>query len=180
MFVYSYISVIHRIFFINPLSCSNFSDKEAFAVANSSSAGGHFSQIKYDSTTKAASITLSDCLACSGCVTSAETVLITQQSSSELLTQLAASKAGSGGKSIFVVTVSPQSRTSVASHFGLSPIDAAKKISAFLRMLGVNYVMDSGTYTCALHTHRLASTHASAGAAMDIAQAESCEEFVSR
>lgn len=31
-----------------------------------------------------AQITLNDCLACSGCITSAETVLITQQSSEEL------------------------------------------------------------------------------------------------
>ena len=31
-----------------------------------------------------AQITLNDCLACSGCVTSAETVLITQQSQDEL------------------------------------------------------------------------------------------------
>jgi iron only hydrogenase large subunit-like protein len=31
-----------------------------------------------------AAITLADCLACSGCITSAETVLIEQQSSAEL------------------------------------------------------------------------------------------------
>lgn len=30
-------------------------------------------------------ITLADCLACSGCITSAESVLITQQSQEELL-----------------------------------------------------------------------------------------------
>lgn len=30
-------------------------------------------------------ITLSDCLACSGCITSAESVLVTQQSQEELL-----------------------------------------------------------------------------------------------
>lgn len=34
---------------------------------------------------KKATITLSDCLACSGCVTSAETVLLEQQSQAELL-----------------------------------------------------------------------------------------------
>ena len=32
-----------------------------------------------------ASITLADCLACSGCITSAESVLIEQQSSAELM-----------------------------------------------------------------------------------------------
>ena len=34
---------------------------------------------------KKAQITLNDCLACSGCITSAESVLITQQSQEELL-----------------------------------------------------------------------------------------------
>ena len=123
------------------------------------SSPGHFSQIKFDSQTKAATITLSDCLACSGCVTSAETVLITQQSSTELLSVLALKAAGP--KNIFVVTLSPQTRASIAHHFGLSLLEAAKKISSFLRLLGVDYVMDSG-------------------AAMEIAQAESCEEFISR
>lgn len=33
---------------------------------------------------KKAEITLNDCLACSGCITSAETVLIAQQSQEEL------------------------------------------------------------------------------------------------
>ncbi|CAN7952213.1 unnamed protein product [Ixodes pacificus] len=47
------------------------------------------SYLQVDETGKAsklakAQITLNDCLACSGCITSAETVLITQQSSEEL------------------------------------------------------------------------------------------------
>jgi iron only hydrogenase large subunit-like protein len=37
-----------------------------------------------------AKITLNDCLACSGCITSAESVLITQQSKEEFYTNLAA------------------------------------------------------------------------------------------
>lgn len=37
-------------------------------------------------------ITLSDCLACSGCITSAESVLITQQSQEELLRVFAENK----------------------------------------------------------------------------------------
>lgn len=37
-------------------------------------------------------ITLSDCLACSGCITSAESVLVTQQSQEELLRVFAENK----------------------------------------------------------------------------------------
>ena len=43
-----------------------------------------------------AKISLDDCLACSGCVTSAETVLITQQSHEELRKVLGANKVSSG------------------------------------------------------------------------------------
>lgn len=37
-------------------------------------------------------ITLSDCLACSGCITSAESVLVTQQSQEELIRVFAETK----------------------------------------------------------------------------------------
>lgn len=43
-----------------------------------------------------AKISLDDCLACSGCVTSAETVLITQQSHEELRKVLGANKVSGG------------------------------------------------------------------------------------
>lgn len=43
-----------------------------------------------------AKISLDDCLACSGCVTSAETVLITQQSHEELRKVLGANKERAG------------------------------------------------------------------------------------
>ena len=45
----------------------------------------------------AVQITLSDCLACSGCVTSAETVLMTQQSSDQFLDTMAQLRAGTLG-----------------------------------------------------------------------------------
>lgn len=47
-----------------------------------------------------AKISLDDCLACSGCVTSAETVLITQQSHEELRKVLGANKVSSGPSSL--------------------------------------------------------------------------------
>ncbi|KAJ1963480.1 Cytosolic Fe-S cluster assembly factor nar1, partial [Dipsacomyces acuminosporus] len=68
---------------------------------------------------EAARITLNDCLACSGCVTSAETVLISMQSHHELVAVLEENRRlrgqGQGDKAKYViVTVAPQSRASLA------------------------------------------------------------------
>jgi len=62
---------------------------------------GSYFQVSQDGGTQKlekAKISLDDCLACSGCVTSAETVLITQQSHEELRKVLDANKV-SGGRS---------------------------------------------------------------------------------
>ncbi|XP_061455106.1 cytosolic iron-sulfur assembly component 3 [Rhineura floridana] len=91
-----------------------------------------------------AKITLNDCLACSGCVTSAESVLITQQSHEELLKVLNANKtSGSAPQKLVVVSVSPQSRASLAARFSLSPLDTARKLTAFFKSLGVHFVFDT-------------------------------------
>lgn len=58
-------------------------------------------------------VTLSDCLACSGCITSAETVLLEAQSAEEFKAQVRAA-AVSGGTRAVIVSVSPQSRASLA------------------------------------------------------------------
>ncbi|KAI1488240.1 iron only hydrogenase large subunit domain-containing protein [Biscogniauxia mediterranea] len=85
-----------------------------------------------------AQISLTDCLACSGCVTSAEAVLVSLQSHSELLSVLDQAPAlrihrdedGSGGyryrveglenpdSKLFVASVSPQTRASLAAAAG--------------------------------------------------------------
>uniref|UniRef100_A0A8C3SFM5 Cytosolic iron-sulfur assembly component 3 n=1 Tax=Chelydra serpentina TaxID=8475 RepID=A0A8C3SFM5_CHESE len=58
-----------------------------------------------------AKITLNDCLACSGCITSAESVLITQQSHEELSKVLSSNKtAAPNQQKLVIVSVSPQSR----------------------------------------------------------------------
>ena len=81
----------------------------------------------------AAQITLTDCLACSGCVTSAEAVLVSLQSHSEVLDTLDAAPAlrlhPSGDSAtvsgldddnakIFVASVAPQARASLAAACG--------------------------------------------------------------
>ncbi|XP_063171107.1 cytosolic iron-sulfur assembly component 3 isoform X2 [Candoia aspera] len=90
-----------------------------------------------------AKITLNDCLACSGCITSAESVLITQQSHEELCKMLNANKASNSPKKLVVVSVSPQSRASLAARFKLTPLDTAKKLTAFFKNLGVHFVFDT-------------------------------------
>ncbi|KAL6726844.1 hypothetical protein Aduo_008774 [Ancylostoma duodenale] len=81
-------------------------------------------------------ISLNDCLACSGCITSAETVLVEEQSFSRLLD-------GMSGKQLCVITVSPQSVCSIAVKRQISVSEAAKLIASFFFSKGVHYVIDS-------------------------------------
>ncbi|XP_074053192.1 cytosolic iron-sulfur assembly component 3 isoform X3 [Macrotis lagotis] len=91
-----------------------------------------------------AKISLNDCLACSGCITSAESVLITQQSHEELYKVLNFNKtAEPSQQKVVVVSVSPQSRASLAARFQLTPLDTAKKLTAFFKNRGVHYVFDT-------------------------------------
>lgn len=91
-----------------------------------------------------AQITLTDCLACSGCVTSAETVLITQQSSEQLYGVL---KDNAGlpeeQRKVVVVTVAPQVAASFAGKYGVGYEHASARLTGFLKTLGAHYVLDS-------------------------------------
>ncbi|KAI5305012.1 hypothetical protein KEM56_005491, partial [Ascosphaera pollenicola] len=97
-----------------------------------------------------AQISLTDCLACSGCVTSAEAVLVSLQSHAEVLKSLDSAPEfnffesgnivlknnqscdGSTGPKIFVASVSPQVRASLAATYGLSQQQAGYLIEQFL------------------------------------------------
>ena len=105
-------------------------------------------------------VSLSDCLACSGCITSAETVLLEAQSIDEFKQQVAAC-AQSGGRRAVVVSVAPQSRASLAYAAGLSTLDAAKRLTGFFKVMGVARVYDTT-------------------AARDFSLLEAREEFVER
>ncbi|CAM9893268.1 unnamed protein product [Ectocarpus fasciculatus] len=88
------------------------------------------------SNTQTAKVSLDDCLACSGCVTSAETVLITQQSAGKLREAVA--------YSVVVASITPQARASLAERFGLSPAETHARLLAFLRERhGVHHLVDS-------------------------------------
>ncbi|NWR90367.1 NARFL factor, partial [Furnarius figulus] len=89
-----------------------------------------------------AKITLNDCLACSGCITSAESVLISQQSHQELCRVLAANKAAAPSEQkLVVVSVSPQSRASLAASCKMGVVETAKKLTTFLK--SVHFVFDT-------------------------------------
>ncbi|KAL8961665.1 MAG: hypothetical protein Q9193_001810 [Seirophora villosa] len=92
-----------------------------------------------------AQISLTDCLACSGCVTSAEAVLVSLQSHSEVLNALDAhppfdsrtdaekwSHHGASDGKIFVASVSPQVRASIAATYGVSQRRAGWMIDQLL------------------------------------------------
>ncbi|RKP32608.1 iron hydrogenase [Metschnikowia bicuspidata] len=83
-----------------------------------------------------AQISLSDCLACSGCITSAEEVLVAQHSHEQFLRTLRyASKT-------FVVSISHQSRVSLAHAYGCSLSHMDRLLIAFFKnQLGFAYVV---------------------------------------
>ncbi|MDI1490636.1 MAG: Cytosolic Fe-S cluster assembly factor nar1 [Ramalina farinacea] len=73
-----------------------------------------------------AQISLTDCLACSGCVTSAEAILVSLQSHAEVLNVL-----DTEGK-LFVASVSPQVRASIAATYDVSEGEAGCMIQQLL------------------------------------------------
>ncbi|XP_074320988.1 protein NAR1-like [Silene latifolia] len=103
---------------------------------------------------KPVKISLKDCLACSGCITSAETVMLEKQSLDEFLSNI------NKGKAV-IVSVSPQSRASLAAHFGLSPVQVLRKLTTFFKSLGVKAVFDT---SCS----------------RDLALIEACNEFIAQ
>lgn len=92
-------------------------------------------QSKEDPKAQIAGVTLSDCLACSGCVTSAETVLLQAQSGEEFLRRVAEAP-------LTVVTISGESRTSIAAHCGAAPLLTMRRLASILREMGVAYVLE--------------------------------------
>ncbi|CBH16195.1 iron-containing hydrogenase, putative [Trypanosoma brucei gambiense DAL972] len=87
---------------------------------------------------EAVKITLQDCLACSGCVTTAETILITSQSREELLKDRALDPTRP-----FFVTISDQSAASIAAFLKTDVQKAFHIVSGFFRaVLNARYVSD--------------------------------------
>eukprot|EP00803_Ostreobium_quekettii_P010666 evm.model.scf_1048.1 EVM.evm.TU.scf_1048.1 scf_1048:215-6709(-) len=100
--------------------------------------GSGFSQTQVAKPGGPVTVTLHDCLACSGCITSAETVLLEHQGLDELKAKLK-----EPGTSV-VVSVSPQSRAALAAVYHLPPSQALRRLSGFFKSIGVKAVFDLG------------------------------------
>ncbi|AMD19455.1 HBR554Wp [Eremothecium sinecaudum] len=84
------------------------------------------------------SITLEDCLACSGCITSSEELLLSRQSHTVFLE---AHKQLAGNRTL-VVSVAPQVRLSLAHYFGMSQNDSDRCLVGVLESyFGARFVV---------------------------------------
>eukprot|EP01125_Pyxidicula_operculata_P005291 TRINITY_DN1904_c0_g1_i1.p1 TRINITY_DN1904_c0_g1~~TRINITY_DN1904_c0_g1_i1.p1 ORF type:complete len:398 (+),score=43.77 TRINITY_DN1904_c0_g1_i1:94-1287(+) len=88
---------------------------------------------------EATKIQLADCLACSGCLTSAETILIESQGVEEFSKHLSTHDT--------VVTISSQARASLGTHFEMTQDQVTRKLCTLFLRLGVKYVFDANLGT---------------------------------
>ncbi|CAB3371688.1 Hypothetical predicted protein [Cloeon dipterum] len=88
-------------------------------------------------------ITLSDCLACSGCVTTAETVLVSQQSGPEVLRVLTENfELPEIRRKLVLVSISNTAVLSLAAKYSVGALEAAQRISGYFKTLGADLVCD--------------------------------------
>jgi len=136
---------------INPLFSSGdegSNRKQARSIGRSGAAlvsidSGIFSGIREGTNEKdetVARVTLADCLACSGCVTSAETVLVTSHSLEKLKAVLSQQQSKT-----LVLSISPHARASLARHFNLDLTATHKRLDAYFRRAGFDYVFDTSS-----------------------------------
>ncbi|CAG7835754.1 unnamed protein product [Allacma fusca] len=89
-------------------------------------------------------INLTDCLACSGCITSAESILISQQSPEELVRILEKnknSKAKVDNNFLAIVTLGTQAVISLARKYLVPPQEMAERLAGFFKDLGADKVI---------------------------------------
>lgn len=90
---------------------------------------------------EALKVSLSDCLACSGCVTSAESVLLEQQSVDEFVDACGRFVTGDG---VIVASVSPQSVLSLGAAYGLGVDETRARLGGLLKTsFGAKSVFDT-------------------------------------
>ncbi len=106
-------------------------------------------EAKVNTSAKVATVSLNDCLACSGCVTSAEAVLIQEQSIDKLIEKLVNVRSNND-KTKVIVCISPQSRASITGMLAkgdstANNINTFLKLAHILKNMGVYYVFDSSS-----------------------------------
>eukprot|EP00993_Chasmostoma_nieuportense_P000276 NODE_1256_length_1582_cov_3.758763_g1186_i0.p1 GENE.NODE_1256_length_1582_cov_3.758763_g1186_i0~~NODE_1256_length_1582_cov_3.758763_g1186_i0.p1 ORF type:complete len:477 (-),score=135.31 NODE_1256_length_1582_cov_3.758763_g1186_i0:122-1552(-) len=94
---------------------------------------------------EAVKVSLNDCLACSGCITTAETILVQLQSIEEVYSEVAANKVRSeSGQQPrkLVISLAPQASASVAAYFHCGVAEAEQKLQwVFRQRLGASEVL---------------------------------------
>ncbi|KAA8581087.1 hypothetical protein FQN60_002668 [Etheostoma spectabile] len=87
---------------------------------------------------------LSACLSCDGCLSEEESLKISQQSLEEVERVLALNQKCDASKhKVLVASICPQSLPFFAVKFGVDITEAAHKLCAFLKSLGVQHVFDT-------------------------------------
>ncbi|KAF9430217.1 hypothetical protein BGZ76_000915 [Entomortierella beljakovae] len=133
---------------IKPIEVPKTSDTQGSIKVDNSGAYYEVSQDGSETKLETATISLNDCLACSGCITSAESVLVTLQSQEELYSILKQNKIAietndpSTHRTV-VVSISPQTRASFAAKYNQTPLQIARKLTWFFKSLGVHSVFDT-------------------------------------
>lgn len=95
-------------------------------------------KVKDDTKNKAAKVNLYDCLACSGCVTTAETILIEQHSIEELLKNCFTKDEN---KQI-LITISPQTVLSLSRSYDIDKIDCLQRLIKVFSLINIDYVIN--------------------------------------
>ena len=108
-------------------------------------ADGSYTEELSDGTQKKlpkAQITLADCLACSGCITSAESILIEQQSSAELRKIFASKNQEESKTKKIIVSMQIQPIISLAQKLNLSVENTVFRLVTYFKNLGADFVYD--------------------------------------
>jgi len=80
-------------------------------------------------------VSLNDCLACSGCVTTAETILVEQHSVVDFFNKIKSFPCT-------VVTISPQARSSLAHYYNMNDLQVHLSLMILFYKLGAKYFFD--------------------------------------
>ncbi|KAF9935811.1 hypothetical protein BGZ67_002946 [Mortierella alpina] len=133
---------------IKPVEVAKTSETQGAIKVDTSGSYYEVSQDGSETKLETATISLNDCLACSGCITSAESVLVTLQSQEELYSILKQNKIAietndpSTHRTV-VVSISPQTRASFAAKYHQTPLQVARKLTWFFKNLGVHSIFDT-------------------------------------
>ncbi|KAI8353817.1 iron hydrogenase [Mortierella sp. GBAus27b] len=133
---------------IKPVEVAKTSDTQGSIRVDNTGSYYEVSQDGLETRLETATISLNDCLACSGCITSAESVLVTLQSQEELYSILNQNKIAietndPGKHRTVVISISPQTRASFAAKYNQTPLQVARKLTWFFKNLGVHSVFDT-------------------------------------